>query len=235
MARSNRAPHPGVSVMGRTLVKRVEGHLKRHAGLHLPLSPKKSIRVVDARNARSSNTRTAPHVLRIIKALPLYSSSIGKVARSGVDQSAQTGMIFLLQSSSGAAFHLEADGIGKDVRLGRVNSGATAKSLQMAIRSVQKASKRASHLRVFRVSGMHFSAVWAHDLRDSKGDILVAYAPNFLGIKVSRIYRLHRAEARLRKYATQMILRWYHRFENNLCQSRRTPTDPESFVRIANL
>lgn len=232
MAKSNRESHSGVAKAGRTFAKQIERHLKRHAGLHVPLRSPKHITVVDARNARTSKAQTAPHILRVVNALPPYTSSIGEVARGGVQQSAQTGVIFVLESASGAAFHLEAEGIGKDARMGRVSSGETAKSLQMAIKGVHKGRKRTRLLRVFKVSGLHFSAVWAHDPQHKTSDIFAAYAPNFVGIKIGRIYRLHRVEASLSKHATQMILHWYERYEKSLKQSPKGRTNRELLVQV---
>jgi len=65
---------------------------------------------------------------------------------------------------------------------------------------------------------MHVSAVWVHHPKRHGTDVFVPYTPNFAGLRLGQTYKLHRIELLLKKHATQMILRWYERYEKSLTQ-----------------
>jgi hypothetical protein len=204
-----------------SLEKLLRAQLGVHARVHLGTVDLPHIRVVDSARMRGKSISKTSNVFSIVEKLLVYAGSCGSVARGGIGDLKQAGMILLVRSSSGLQFHVELGGPGEQLAVTRVSTGAIAKDLEKAIQRTGKQSKargRGSELRVFRVAGMHVSAVWMHRSKKSATDMFVPYTPNFAGLRLGQIYKSRRFDSLLRRHATHMILRWYDRYEKSLTQ-----------------
>ena len=200
-----------------TLLERLFGG---HLRLHTRADDSRQLRVLSSGQARGKAPKEA-NVLRIERKLRIYSASCGSVARDDFGDLNEAGMIVLLKSSSGTTFHVELTGHGEDLAIGRVSSGVIAKELERAIQRASEPStrtRRGPELRVLRVPSMHLSAIWMHRAKKQDSDVFVPYTPNFARLQVGRAYHLNRIRSLLRRRATEMILRWYDRYEKGLTQ-----------------
>jgi hypothetical protein len=206
-----------------TMEKLLKAQLVGHVKVHLDAGDLPQIRVVDSVQTRVKNISKASNVFVIVEKLPVYAGSCGTMARVGIRDLKQAGIILLVRSSSGLAFHVELVGSGKQLAVTRVSTGVIARDLEKAVQCTSRRSGRRggdSELRIFRVAGMHLSAVWVHHPKKQDADVFVPYTPNFVSLRLGRNYKLHRVESLLKKHATNMILRWYDRYEKSLPQSR---------------
>ena len=204
------------------LERLLTAQLGEYARVHLDASELSHIRVVDSTHTRGKSISKAPNVFLIEEKLPVYSGSCGALARAGIIDLKQAGTILLVRSSSGLAFHVELGGPSKQTTVTRVTTGAIAKDLEKSIQETGKQfarRSRGSELRVLRVAAMHLSAVWVHHPKKQGADVFVPYTPNFVNLRLRQTYKLHRMQALLKKYAANMILRWYDRYEKGLTQS----------------
>ena len=207
----------------RVLEKLLKEQFGEHARVHLATGDLPRIRFVNSAQIRGKKASKASNVFSIIEQLPIYAGSCGSVVRAGIGDLKQAGMILLVRSSSGLPFHVELGGSGEQLAVTRVSTGAIAKDLE---KSIQRAGKqprargKGLELRVFRVAGMHVSAVWLHRPKYPGADVFVPYTPNFAGLRIGQTYGLHRIESLLKKQATHMILRWYDRYEKSLTQPK---------------
>jgi hypothetical protein len=207
----------------KVLEKLLKAQLGGHARVHLGAADLPNIRFVDSAQIRGKKALKASNVFSIVEQLPVYAGSCGTMARGGIRDLKQAGMILLVRASSGLAFHVELGGTDEQLAVTRVSTGAIAKDLERAIQRTGKqltARSRGSALRVFRVAGMHVSAVWVHRPKKPGADVFVPYTPNFAGLRLGQAYKLHRIESLLKKHATHMILRWYDRYEKSLTQPK---------------
>lgn len=201
------------------LSTQLSGHLKVHLGK--PGMP--PLRLLDTVQKPAKKSPTASHILETISKLEVYSSTCGRVARTGIDDLKLSGSLLLVRSSVGELFHVELAGSGKKLAITRVSSGCTAKDLEKALaRERFRTRDKKSELRVLRIPGMHLSAVWLHHRKSSRllADLFIPYTRNFTGLRVGRAYTRARIERTLKQCATQMILRWYEGYEKTVTQSK---------------
>jgi hypothetical protein len=214
-----------VSVLERLLKAQLGEYIRVHPDTReLSLT-----RVVDS-HGRGKSIAKGAGVFLIEDKLPIYVAMCGSLARKGIRDLNQAGMILLVRSSSGLAFHVELGGVGTQMAVTRVSTGKIAKDLENSMQKTGKQSARrskGSELRVFRIAAMHVSAVWLHHSKKRGADVFVPYTPNFAGLRLRQSYKLHRIEKLLKKHATSMILRWYDRYEKNLTQPK-SQTRPSS-------
>jgi hypothetical protein len=206
-----------------TLEKLLKAQLGGHIRVHLDGGELTQIHVVDSAKSRGKGIPKASNVFLIVEKLPVYAGSCGIIVRSGIRDLKQTGMILLVRSSSGLVLHVELGELDKQLAVTRVSTGAIAKDLERAIQGTSKRSTtrgRNSELRIFRLAGMHVSAVWVHHPKRHSADVFVPYTPNFARLRLGQIYKLHRIEALLKKHAVHMILRWYDRYEKSLARPK---------------
>jgi len=198
----------------KTLLK---SQLEGHAKLHLHGQPPQAHVVSSGRHENS-----ASDAFRINDKLVVYTASCGAMARGEIQSLKRDGIVVLVTTSSGLAFHVEVGGSDKERSLTRVSSGAIVRDLEKAIR---RASKRSSArgsksvLQILRVPSMHVSAVWVHHPKKSIADVFVPYTANFATLRPGRTYKLQRIQFLLKKEAIRMILRWYNRYEKSHIQS----------------
>jgi hypothetical protein len=205
------------------LERLLKAQFREYTKAHLDTSDLPHIRVVDSAQARGKKISKKPNVFLIEEKLPVFAGTCGTMAQRGIRDLKQAGMILLVRSSSGLAFHVEMGGTGKQMAVTRVSTGAIAKDLERAIQNTDRqfaGRSKASELRVFRVAAMHVSALWVHRLDKRGADVFVPYTPNFASLRLRQTYELHRIEKLLKKYATYMILRWYDRYEKSLTQPK---------------
>jgi hypothetical protein len=209
--------------MPNVLEKLLKAQLGEHARVHLGARDLPLIRVVSSPRTRGRNVAKAPDTFSIVEKLLVYTGSCGTIARGGFHDLKHSGVILLVRSGLGLDFHVEMVGHGKELAVSRVSTGATARDLGKAILSISKQSARGSsgsELRIFRVAGMHVSAVWVHHPKKWSADVFVPYTPNFAGLRLGQAYTPHRLKALLKKQATLMILRWYDRYEKSLTRPK---------------
>lgn len=201
--------------------KLLESQLGRHLRIHMDSSESSSIRVMHSPKASKKSTSSPSNVLHIAAELQVYTSSCGKVCRSGIHDCKPAGMVVLLQSASGKDFCAELNALSRKHGVTRVSTGATARDLRRAVLRARKALpnvKSPSELRILRVNAMHLSAIWLHRPKDNGADIFVPYTPSFAGLKSGRTYNLSRFESLVKKCAVGLILRWYWQYERGLVQ-----------------
>jgi hypothetical protein len=206
-----------------TLEKLLTTQLVGHVEVHLNSIELPQIRVVDSVQAQGKSISRASNVFLIVEKLAIYVGSCGTMARGGIRDLNQAGMILLVRYSSGLALHVELSGHGKQLAVTRVSTGAIAKDLEKAIQQTRKrfaTGGRGLELRVLRVAGMHLSTVWVHHPKKHSADVFIPYTPNFAGLSLGRTYKLHRIESLLKRHATHMILRWYDRYEKSFTQPK---------------
>jgi hypothetical protein len=205
------------------LEKLLKAQLGDYVRTHVAASERPHIRVVDSPHAPRRKLSKESNVFFIVEKLPIYAGSCGTMVRGGIRDVKQAGMILLVRSSSGLSLHVELRGLGRQLAVVRVSTGAIATDLEKAIQSTSKRHTRRStgaELRVFRIAGMHVSAVWAHRPKKRGTDVFVPYTLNFAGLRLGRTYKLHRIESLMKKHATNMILRWYDRYEKSVTQPK---------------
>lgn len=201
------------------LSTQLSGHLKVHLGKH-EMPP---LRLLDTVQKPAKKSPPSSHIFETIAKLEVYSSTCGRVARTGIEDLKRSGSLLLVRSSGGEPFHVELAGSGKRLAITRVSSGRTAKDMEKALaRERFRVRDKKSELRVLRIPGMHFSAVWLHHRTSSRllADLFIPYTHNFTGLQVGRTYTRARIERTLKQYATQMILRWYEGYEKTVTQSK---------------
>jgi hypothetical protein len=203
------------------LKKLLESQLGSHFRVHANQRELRPVRIAHSLKTSPKSSSRALNVTHMVTKLELYTTSCGAILRNGIRDFKPAGMIVLLQSASGQAFHVELNASDKELAITRVSAGGTAKNVQKAILRVGKAlatRKSKSELRVFRVTAMHLSAIWGHHSKDDSADVFVPYTPNFAGLTLGRSYKPQRFASILKKHATHMILRWYGRYENGFIQ-----------------
>lgn len=202
--------------MQTSLNKLLKAQLAGHAKLHL------HTQALPARIVSSGGNEKSPSDdFRIDEKLVVYTGSCGAMARGELRDLKRSGMILLVKTSSKLGFHVEVGGADKEGAVNRVSTGAIVQDLEKAIQRARKRSPtrvKGSELRILRVPGMHVSAVWVHHPKRRTADVFVPYALNFAGLRSGHTYKRERIESLLKKQATQMILRWYDRYEKSLTQ-----------------
>lgn len=204
------------------LRKLLESQLGGHLRVHMDSRETSPVRVTHSQKAPKKSRSSLSNVFYATAELQVYTISCGAASRGGIRDYRSAGTVVLLQSASGQDFCVELSTSSKKVAVTRVSTGATARDLR---RAVLRASTALPHrkfrreLRILRLNAMHLSTIWLHRPKDSNADIFVPYTPAFAGLKLGRTYNLQRFESLLKKCASEMILRWYWRHENELAQT----------------
>lgn len=205
------------------LKKLLKAQLGGHIGAHIGGGELHHARIVDSVRTPGKKISKVSNVFLVVEKLPVYVGSCRAMARERFQDLNRAGMILLVKSPSGVLFHVEVEGTAKEPKVSRVSSGAIATDLEKSIRNVGKrhtSGSRDQELRLLRVASLHMSAVWVHYPKKHATDLFVPYTPNFAGLRLGRIYKLHRFELLLKNHATQMILRWYDRYEKRLAERK---------------
>lgn len=200
--------------MASALKKLLESELGGHMKVHTGPGDERPIRLTASSTQGAQHASKKTHDMQIVRRLPVFIASCGSIMRGGVE-GAEPGPLVLLLRSSKRHFYVETGGTGKQPTLSRVSTGKTAEVLQRALSRMARvpgARKHRGELRVFRVPAMHLSALWLHHSQGDK-DLWIPYTPNFAGLFPGRVYTYSRFVLLLKKHATQLILRWYDRFE----------------------
>lgn len=202
--------------MASALKKLLESELGGHVRVHTGPGDERPIRLTVSSTQGAQQASKKTHDMQIVRRLPVFIASCGSIMRSGVEGAEPGPLVLLLRSSSKRHFYVETGGTGKQPTLSRVSTGKTAEVLQRALLRMARlaaARKHRGELRVFRVPAMHLSALWLHDSKGDTAGLWIPYTPNFAGLLPGRVYTYSRFVSLLKKHATQLILRWYDRFE----------------------
>jgi hypothetical protein len=194
----------------RVLVKsELDSHIKAHLGAH-HFAHIRNVHSASARAKSKSNAKQTP----ILEAdLPVYGSDCGLLARAGIHEVHLLGRILLMCPRPRLFAQVEVQESNEHYTVARVSTGSSVIRLKKAVDRalLNQRPGESSELRVLRVSALHLSALWTHQRRNSRDDCFEATTSNFAGMLPGRIYKRTKAEALLKKRATDMIVAWYER------------------------
>jgi len=212
------------SLLTRALLKRIAHLLSGHVSIHIPLKHPRPIRVLEGAKRVPKGSVDEIHTFVVTFAAPVFTSSCGKLARSGIGNPQQAGLVLLIKSLDGKSLYVEVERPSKGPESIRVSTGSVASDLEKAVnrsKASEDSRRKKSEIRILRISAMHLSAVWRHIPAYPESDRIVPYTANFVGVRKGSAYSLRRADSILRNAAIQTILRWYERYQNELgVQSR---------------
>ena len=164
--------------------------------------------------------------------LSLYSSRCGTLARRGLREVQRLGWVLLLQPRPGLFAQVIVQERDKDYVVTRVSTGASASAIKRAVdraRANPKGNRRTdSELRALMIPALHVMALWAHRRKNPKNDFFIPVTANFAGLRRGRSYNRAKAESLLAKRATEMILNWYERAQNEAEKRRQARPDHTS-------
>lgn len=194
----------------RQLRQCIAAHLDGHLRAHWDTAQSQPF------NTASSRSQTGAKSVRkhqIVAGLPIYSASLGQLARKGISKARPGGWLLLINSTEGVALQVEAHANGKEFVVIRVSTGALANDLKGAlVKAGTIITGRQSprlQLRALRVSAMHIFCLWIHRFDQSEHDVLIPFTANFVGLRERRPYKRKAAERLLKACATSTIIRWY--------------------------
>jgi hypothetical protein len=196
------------------LRRKVALEFDEHLHLHMPARPDRRISLVDGVSA--GRAKVPAHAFSIAAALPSFSSNLGQLARSGLQDLAQVGVLLLIESPGGQYFLVEVGTSHEIAPSIRVTSGRSADALRRALAIiVAPRSKADTELRLLRVAALHFSALWRHDPGGQEDGVFVPFGDNFAGVKPGRVRSFAKLQKALKSAAVRLIVAWYERFERD--------------------
>ena len=193
----------------------VETELDSHINAHLGARHFSHIRKVHSASAKTKSGPQASQAPILEANLSVYGSDCGLLARKGLHDVQPLGWVLLLCPRPGLIAQVELQEKNKHPVITRVSTGSSVVRLKKALdRALANRRGRVDfELRALRIPALHLFALWTHRRKNSQDDCLVATTSNFAGLLPGRIYRRTKAEALLKKRATEMILRWYERVQ----------------------
>jgi hypothetical protein len=217
----NKRPDVANTLVNRALLKRIAQLLRGHVSIHIPQKNSRHLRVLE--RAKSAPKRSAEIDTFVVTfQAPIFTSSCGNLARSGIGNLQHAGMILLIKSLDGNALYVEVGHASKDTESIRVSTGSITDDLEKAVtrsKASMESRRTKSDIRILRISAMHLSSIWRHIPANPKADQIVPYTANFAGVRKGSAYSLRRANGILKKSAIQAILRWYEVYEKDLPQT----------------
>ena len=212
----NKTPVLASSPLNRALLKRIASRLSGHVPMHLPLAAPRAIRVLERAKPAPKRSADEIHTFLITFAAPIFTSSCGKLASSGIGNPHQAGLVLLIKSLDGDSLYVEVEHLSKGPESIRVSTGSVTGDLEKAVnrsKPSEDSRRKKSELRILRISAMHLSAVWRHIPTNPEADRIVPYTANFAGVRKGSAYSLRRADRILKNAAMEAILRWYERYQ----------------------
>src|SRR5260370_17976941 len=212
----NKTPVLASSPLNRALLKRIASRLSGHVPMHLPLAAARPIRVSERAKPAPKRSADEIHTFLITFAAPIYTSSCGKLVRSGIGNPHQAGLVLLIKSLDGDSLSVEVEHLSKGPESIRVSTGSVTGDLEKAVnrsKPSEDSRRKKSELRILRISAMHLSAVWRHISTNPEADRIVPYTANSAGARQGSPYSLPRSNLLLKNAAMEAILRWYERYQ----------------------
>jgi hypothetical protein len=203
----------------RPLTHRLAGHIRVHA--QLPESSRVRVCIPDP--ASDGIASGSFHTVLIEKQLPVFAAPAAHFALEGISSAEGSGSLLLLKSAINDVLIAHVTGTLAKPQIERVSSGKSAAVLQRALAKVGGSALRRRSLRVLRVDGVHCLALWVHNERRPEKDVLYPLNPNFSGLRVGRRYSLKRFETAFKKNASEGILRWFIRYEQEAAARKGSP------------
>jgi hypothetical protein len=193
----------------RPLTHRLAGHIRVHA--QLPESSRVRVCIPDP--SSDGIASGSLHTVLIEKQLPVFAAPAAHFALKGISSAEESGSLLLLKSGINDVLIVHVTGTLAKPQIERVSSGKSAAVLQRALAEVGGSAVRRRNLRLLRVDGVHCLALWVHSERRPVEDVFYPLSPNFAGLRVGRRYSLKRFETAFKKNASEGILRWFIRHE----------------------
>src|SRR6266852_7812147 len=133
--------------------------LDEHLHLHMPSRPRRRISLVDGVSA--AGAKSPVHAFSIAAALPVFTSTLSQLARSGLRELTTAGVFLLIESPEGQHFLVEVGAPQEPAPSIRVTSGPTVDALSRALtRIAAPPRKKRTELRLLRVAALHLYALW---------------------------------------------------------------------------